>query len=210
MDPMTLPLLTLVGGGILGFFSSIVLLSIRQRQDIALKVLDQYLSVRREVVCTVAELADLDLLAEVGDEKLVQHKKRVAQMYYHHFDLLPAPVLNAMVLLHVCLARPDGGPYKIQGDVVCPMTEEEVIEFIRQCSLFANARYLAPLALNSPDRAVRVAQVVRLHSRHVLYTLNEFATVAGLLDLTRGLRKPLYRRRQNRSLKWLWATRARS
>jgi len=69
------------------------------------------------------------------------------------------------------------------------MRDSEVVPFINEYSLFTNTKYLAPLALKSNNDKVRANQAIILHARQVLYTLNKFASIEDLLELTKKMKK---------------------
>jgi len=77
----------------------------------------------------------------------------------------------------------------IENKTILPMDEAQIVDFIEGCSLFRNASLTAPLALKSRNPEVKANQVVKLHARYVLYTLNQFSSIEDLLKMGRGLKK---------------------
>lgn len=184
-----LPLLAATIGALFGLFSTLWVSSRRQRQDITLKLLDQYFEIRKEIVNVVSELSNLRVRDELDPIDRVRYRDEVSKLFYKHYDFLPEPVLDSMTLLYVCLSEPAAGPYIIRDGAVVAMNDSDVMRFIDECSLFANTKYLAPLALKSSIPTIRANQAVILHARSVLYTLNKFASIEDLLEMTKRLKK---------------------
>jgi hypothetical protein len=184
-----LPLIAATIGALLGLLSTLLVSSKRQRQDITLKLLDQYFEVRKEIVNVVSDLSNLKVKDDLNSAQRVEYRDLVSKLFYKHYDFLPKPVLDSMTLLYVCLSEPEGGPYIIRDGAVVAMNDSEVIRFIDDCSLFVNTKYLAPLALKSSNLTIKANQVIILHARQVLYTLNKFASIEDLLEMTKRLKK---------------------
>jgi hypothetical protein len=184
-----LPILTATIGALLGLLSALWLSSKRQRQDITLKLLDQYFEIRKEIVNVVSDLSNLKVRDDLDYVRRAEYRDLISKLFYKHYDFLPRPVLDSMTLLYVCLSEPEGGPYIVRDGVVVTMNDSEVIRFIDDCSLFVNTKYLAPLALRSTNLKIKANQVVILHARQVLYTLNKFASIEDLLEMTKRLKK---------------------
>lgn len=184
-----LPLLTATIGALLGLLSTLWLSSRRQRQDITLKLLDQYFEIRKEIVNVVSDLSNLRIRDELDSARRSEYRDLISKLFYKHYDFLPKPVLDSLTLLYVCLSEPEDGPYIIRDGAVVVMNDSEVIRFIDDCSLFVNTKYLAPLALKSSNLTVKANQAIILHARQVLYTLNKFASIEDLLEMTRRLKK---------------------
>jgi hypothetical protein len=156
---------------------------------VGIKLLEQYLVVRKELVDTVSDLADLESRKVFEIDQRVEYRDRVSKLFYMHYDFLPRAVLDTLILLHVALDRPGEGPYDLVNNTVLPMAESRLLNFVENCSLFRNSLYTAPLALKSQNLIVRENQVIKLHARHVLITLNQFSSIEDLLRLTRKLKK---------------------
>src|ERR1700704_4252915 len=99
-DPTTAVAL-LIAGGMLGYLSSLNVARAQHRQALTLRVADEYFSARRELVMLVSELADIKLLDEASKPQWPQKADAVGNLFYRHFDLLPSPVLDRLILLHV-------------------------------------------------------------------------------------------------------------
>lgn len=189
MPESALPVVTLIVGGALGFISSILLSFAQKRHQIVLRLLDQYLVVRNEVVEAVSELTHLGNHAELAPQDLSRYGDLTAKLFYKHYDVLPQPVLDALLLLHIALDHRDGQLYTIKDNTIGVLATSEVPSFIVRNCLYQNAALIAPLALMSSDKTVRVNQALKLHARHVLITLNAFASIDRLNAMTREFRK---------------------
>src|ERR1043165_9854975 len=154
----------------LGYLSSLLLARTQHRQALTLRVADEYFAVRRELVALVSELADLTLKDEISQRERFRRADAVGSLFYKDFDLLPRPVLDRLILLHVALRTPQRGPYRIEATTVIPMTRADVVTLVERCSIFANSMFMAPLALNSRNHVARDNQVIKLHARDVLRT----------------------------------------
>lgn len=151
--------------------------------------MDQYFEVRREIVTTVSELSDLNLRAPLDSQCRNDHVDAVSKLFYKHYDFLPKPVLESLVLLQICLARSDGHVYKFNDEAVMIMEDTDVVRFIESCALFKNSKYVAALALRSNDITIRANQATVLHARNVLYCLNEYVSVRELVKMIGQLKK---------------------
>lgn len=173
----------------MGFFSTALASIIRQRQDITLRLLDQYFQVRKEVVDIVSKISSLHLREQIDSDRRNEYRDSIITLYYKHYDFLPKPVLDSLTLLYTCLAEPDEGPYTIKNNAIVMIEECDLFSFIEACSVFENTKYLAPLALKSKNPTVRANQVIILHARYVLFTLNKFTGIKELLAMTKKFKK---------------------
>jgi hypothetical protein len=189
MSSYWLPLLSVSVGALLGLLSVLVASSMRHRQDITLKLLDQYFEVRKEVVNVVSDLSNLKIRDEFDSQRRAEYRDLISKLFFKHYDFLPKPVLDSMTLLYVCLSNPEGGLYCIKGDVILPMGEADAVSFIEGASYFVNSQLLAPLALKSNSPSIRSNQSIILHARNVLNALNKYASIEDLLKMTKGLKK---------------------
>lgn len=189
MSEVVLPLVSLIAGAAFGLVSSLVISSRRQRYQITLRLVDQYLAVRREVVEAVSNLTHLSYDQELGDAEVSRFRDETAKLFYKHYDFLPRPVLEALLLLHVNLGSPGGNLFGIDGNCIRQLTGSEVTLFIEGCSVYRNARLMATLALKSRDARVRTNQSINLHARHVLYTLNRFASLDEISSMVHRFKK---------------------
>jgi hypothetical protein len=137
----------------------------------------------------ISDLADLDLRDELAGERRSELAGIVSKLFYQHYDFLPEQVLQALVLLQVSLAKPKDAPYVLRGGGVLPMDEADIAPFVESCSMYANARFITALALRSRDPKIRQNAAIRLHARHVLYSLNKFASIKDMLALVKRLKK---------------------
>lgn len=189
MSAYLLPLLSLIVGALFGLLSTLLASSIRQRHDVTLRLLDQYLQVREELVDAVSDLSNLNIREHFDIERRMKYRDSISKLYYKHYDFLPEVVLESLILLNVCLSNPNNGLYTIHKKSVIHMKDDQVISFIESCGLLNNTRFLAPLALKSKDPIIRDNQAIILHARHVLYTLNRFASIEDLLAMTKKFKK---------------------
>lgn len=189
MTSSYLPVITLAAGALLGFLSTLAITSMRHRQEITLRLLDQFFDVRREVVEAVSDLTHLNTLQSIDEDALSGYKESTSKLFYKHYDFLPRAVLDALLLLHVSLFDLEGNLYTIRDESIEPMVASEVVDFIEACSLYRNAKLVSPLALRSKNPTVRFNQAIKLHARHVLYTLNKFTSIEDLLFMAKRLKK---------------------
>src|SRR5689334_3187623 len=189
MTEITLPLLTLILGALVGLGSSVVASSLQHRRSIALRLLDQYLDVRKFVAEKIAPLTNIDLHSELRDDTRLQFRNTVSQLYYAHYDFLPKSVLDALILLDICLGNPDCGPYGVRDDKIVMLTDDEVVEFIQHTSLFRSTQLFFAMALKTTQVSVRRNQVIKLHARYVLHALNTYASISDLSSMVKVLKK---------------------
>lgn len=178
-----LPVLTLILGGVIGLVSSLVVSFMGHRRSIALRLLDQFLDVRKSVVDAVSDLTNVGTDEGMREEERKKHRKEISKLFYRHFDFLPKPVLDSLALLEVGLLRPEAGPYTITSDGVVSLSGKDLAMFVDDLAMFGNSKLYAALALASKDRNVREIEVIRLHARHVLHTLNQYFTIQELSKL---------------------------
>jgi hypothetical protein len=141
-----------------------------------------------ELVC---KLANLPTNEEFADEVRIAKRNEVVKIYYRKFDFLPKQVLDSLMLLEIALDNPDRGPYKLEGNCIIPLLKTEIVQFIEDCTIIENGKYSACIMLNSNNDNVVKNEVIRLHARKVLYTLNKFATIGRYMTLTQDLRKQI-------------------
>lgn len=187
MNIYLLSALSAIGGATLGLLSTMLIASFQHRQSVTLRLLDQYLEVRKEMVDTVSELTSLDINQELAAENRNAYRDSISKLFYKHYDFLPKDVLDALILLYVCLNKP--GLYTIKNNYIISMHESEFIPFIESCCLFRNTAYLAALALKSKSSVIRGNEAINLHARCVLYTFNKFNSIDDLLKMIKKLKK---------------------
>jgi hypothetical protein len=179
MSAYLLPLLSLIVGALIGLFSTLLASSIRQRQDITLRLLDQYLLVRREVVDAVSELSNMSIRDEFHSDKWEKHQAAISKLFYQHYDFLPKAVLDSLTLLYVCLSKPNGTLFTFRDGAVVQMDECDMAPFIGACSIFSNSCYAKQKSLiNLTDEQVNVGH---------LHGLPDLFVRASLGDRTRPL-----------------------
>ena len=189
MNNYLLPLLSLITGAMLGFLSTAMGSFIRQRHDITLRLLDQYFEVRKEVVEIVSKISSRNLRDPIDSDHRNEFRDSILKLYFKHYDFLPKPVLDSLTLLYTCLAYPAEGPYTIKNNAIVVLDEYDLSSFVEACSVFENTKHVAPLALKSTNATVRANQIVILHARHVLFTLNKFTGIKELLAMTKKFKK---------------------
>lgn len=189
MSNYLLPIMSVIIGALLGLLTSLLASSIRQRQDVTLRLLDEYFQVRKELVEAITDLANINIRDHLDSSRRAEYKYITSKLFYKHYDFLPKEVLEALTLLYVCLNQPNSGLYSFRGNAILPMDDVEVVKFIESCSLYDNTRYLAPLALKSGDPTIVGNQALILHARNVLYELNKYASIKDLLRMTKKLKK---------------------
>lgn len=189
MTETMLPFLTLILGALVGMGTSVIASSLQHRRSIALRLLDQYLDVRKSVANRIAPLTNLDSRAELLDHTRLEFRNNVSQLYYAHYDFLPKSVLEALILLDICLGNPDCGPFGVRDDTIVMLTDNEVLEFIERTSLFRSTRLFFAMSLKTSQMPVRRNQVIKLHARYVLHTLNAYASISDLSSMVKALKK---------------------
>jgi hypothetical protein len=182
-----LPLVTLLIGAILGLFSTMIAANVRHKQDITIKLLEHYLKVRDEIVSSICTLADKTLLDSFEADKMKIYRDTVAVMYYKYYDLLPVPILEALLLLNVCLTRLDGSLYKVENGGIIKMNKSDVLEFITICHDHKNGQYLAAAIFNGDNQKMKINQAVMLHTRHVFKSLSTFLPTREFLAMINPL-----------------------
>ncbi len=189
MDEVFLPLLTLALGALLGLGSSLLASSLQHRRSIALRLLDQYLEVRKSIAETVAPLTNIDLTVELLDEDRIKHRNLVSELFYTHYDFLPKSVLDPLILLDVCLGNPDAAPYGVRDDTIVTLPEDEIAKLIDRTSLFRSSKLFFSMALNTKDKNVRRNLTIKLHARSVLHALNTYVSVSDLSSVVHAFKK---------------------
>lgn len=189
MNQTILPFLTLILGALVGLGASVVASSLQHRRSIALRLLDQYLDVRKSVADKIAPLTNIDLHSELSDDIRLEFRNTVSQLYYAHYDFLPKSVLDALILLDICLGNPDCGPYGVRDDTIVMLTDDEVVAFVERTSLFRSTKLFFAMALKTSQMAVRRNQIIKLHARYVLHTLNTYASISDLSSMIKTLKK---------------------
>src|SRR5262245_47157972 len=140
MTNVALPVITLVIGALLGLASSLLAIFITHRRTIELRLLDQFLLVRKELVDAVSVLSNMSSRDEFRQDRLAVQIGIIAKLYFEHFDFLPGPVTDSLLLLHAALRNPARGPYSIEKGMVTTLDDSHVLSFITQCSRFENTK----------------------------------------------------------------------
>jgi hypothetical protein len=186
---MLIPIASLVLGALLGILTSVVSSSVQQKNNVALKFIDTYLEVRRELVDVISPLTNIPLEREIDAAERTKKRDEVVSLFYRHFDFLPGPVLDAMVCLEACLDRPEIGLFELKDGMLLKMNPSRVPAFVESCSLLLNSRLYVPIALNSGNPVVRMNQSIRLHARNVLMVLNAYASIDDMMCMIEQLKK---------------------
>ena len=77
----------------------------------------------------------------------------------------------------------------MENNYILPLPKQEIVNFIEGCTMIQNGKYSACVLLNSKNDSVIRNEVIRLHARNVLYTINKFASIGNYMELTNDLRK---------------------
>lgn len=186
---MLIPIASLVLGALLGILTSVVSSSVQQKNNVALKFIDTYLEVRRELVDVISPLTNIPLEREIDVVERTKKRDEVVSLFYRHFDFLPGPVLDAMVCLEACLDRPEIGLFELKDGMLLKMNPSRVPAFVESCSLLLNSRLYVPIALNSGNPVVKMNQSIRLHARNVLMVLNAYASIDDMMRMIEQLKK---------------------
>jgi hypothetical protein len=152
-------------------------------------VFEEMLRARNDVAATVCELANLPIRGKPDLAQLAKCRDAVATLYYKFFDFLPAPVLDSLILLEVCLEHPQGGPYCLTDRRVLPIQKCDLASFIDNCTSIENGKYSAAIILTSNNPDATKLEVIRLHARHVLFTLNRLASLQTYMTVVENLQK---------------------
>lgn len=187
MSVVLIPIATLVLGAFLGFLSTLYLASQRHRNEIQLRIIDQYLAVRKELAEVASKLTYLE--KPLGDSERLTLQETVAAFFYKHYDFLPVPVLDSLALLRVTLSKYDGVVYGVKDKAILPLAASEVARFIDGCSHFRNAKLSAPIALAGRDTERRAREAVKLQAKNLLTQLNTYVSIEDFLALPRQLKK---------------------
>ncbi len=183
---------TLIVGWILGLISSYFI----HRQNINMKIIDQYFEARKIIAKEIAPLTNIDLAKVWTKDELSSYMSRVSSLYYEHYDLLPTQVLEALMLLEICLGDPHAGPVIIRDGNVDRMTAQETVAFVTDLTHFQNTCTAICLSLQSSANWVRGNQSIKLQGRNVLHAMNRFSSVNAMYSLKRNLRRRKVRARE--------------
>lgn len=191
-----LPIITLLGGWILGLLSSFMLERIRREQAIQAKLFDQYLKVREEIAAAISLIIGKtrpqcnDILRVVASE----HVEDISRLFFTHYDLLPHEVAIEMVCLYCCLLKDSKHVYRCDNrNRIVPLdlsNDFAVSEFIRGITIVNNLMLYAPSAFRSKNKDTKRDAIIRCQAFSVLAELNKYFGKKKLMSWGKFLRKP--------------------
>jgi len=178
-----LPVATLLLGTALGLIASYF----SHRQGVNSKLLDQYFEARKLIAKEISPLTNIDLRRAWTKEELQAHWQGIASLFFENFDVLPGPVLEALMLLEICLRNPSAGPIIVRRGNAVRMTPQETVEFVERITAFRNVATAIFMTLQSENEWVRGNQTIKLHARAVLFAMHDFSSLNAMYSLKRAL-----------------------
>lgn len=184
-----LPLVALLFGAAFGLLSSLLLERRRQANGVAIKIVEVYLEVRRDLCGQLSDLAVLRADTVPDADELLLRQDAVANLLYRYYDFMPKRVLQEMNCLYACLGDKENRIYAIRNDELRLANEDEVATLVTEISLVGNSKYYALVPLRSANRDTRRAASIKYQARGVLKVVNQDLTIQSLLNWSRSLRK---------------------
>lgn len=184
-----LPAVALLVGAVLGLLSSLLLENRRQANSVAVKIIETYLEIRRDLCGQLSDLAALRTETVPSGDQLLLKRDAVANLLYRYYDFMPRRVLQEMNCLYACLGDKENRLYVVRDNELRLANDDEVIALITEISVLENSKYYALVPLESPDRNTRRAASIRYQARRMLNVLNQDLTIRSLLKWSRSLRK---------------------
>lgn len=182
-------------GALVGFLSSFLLARHQHRVAQEAKILEEFFSVRRALCSVLAKLANLEMDGPLDEADLAEKRAELSRIYFSHFDLLPADVLRELTCLYACLKDTNHRLYGCSGDLLRPLSKEEIIETVDRYSILRNFRIYARLFLLGEEHIKGGFEIsINLQARKVLLTLNNYFNLDNLMYPAATLRKPLARK----------------
>lgn len=181
-------LLTLIIGGVIGFFSSRYLEIEKKGQALTAKLLEHFLKAYEEIADLLSDIADLRMDPGYDADQLAVWEKEVSKQFYKHYSLLPPEVLLEMNCLYMCLAAKGRRLFTIKNGkriTALDMGDRDAIRsFIRGVSLVENIEDIANLYPKlSPSQAVN------FQARRVLRKTNDVFKYSRIFDYGTKLKK---------------------
>jgi hypothetical protein len=186
---IVLPIVTLILGASLGVLSSLLLERRKQANEVATKVIESYLELRKQLCDELSELASLRIGALPDADELQKRRDLISRLYYRYYDLMPRRVLQEMNCLYACLGDRENRLYVIRNNELRLADDDEVHALVEDLSLVDNFKYYALVPLKRGDRDMRRAASINYQARRVLRVINEDLTIRALLKWSRSPRK---------------------
>lgn len=181
-----LPVITLLLGGVIGFFSSFLTTYLQQRSNVTTKIVEQYFKVREDICEKLSHLANLGINSVID---LSSIKTELSKLYFKYYDFLPREVLIEMNCLYACLSDSQNRIFRCKNNSLLPLEDSELEMFIEQISLVENFRYYAMIPLKSNNEIIRKAASVNYQARNVLRAINKYFTIKDLTSWAKHLPK---------------------
>jgi len=175
-----LPIITLMAGTLLGFFSQLFFKSLEIKQSVSDKVLDQFFNIRSELCAELSKLAILQESKALDPTLAPTSRNRISELYFTYYDFLPKEILEQLNCLFACLSDRENRIFVCKNGKVIPIQPSELHAFIESISLIENFKYSAPIHLQSKDENTRRITSIKCQARSVLKSLNEYFTMQNL------------------------------
>lgn len=175
----------------MGLLASVCIAYLQHKQDITIKIIEQYFAAREQLCDQLSALANLQVTSscKLDTATLAEYQENISKLFYKYYDFLPPEVLKEMLCLHACLSDKENRLYKHENNCLILIEDKDIEGFIGQISLIDNFKYYAPIPLESKDPNIRRAASVNYQARSVLVSMNYHFTIQHLRSWNRYLQK---------------------
>lgn len=186
-----LPVITLVAGTFLGLLTSVCISYLQHKQDITVKVIEQYFAAREQLCDQLSTLANLQVTSsgQLEAKTLAEYQENVSKLFYKYYDFLPPEVLKEMLCLYTCLSDKENRLYRHENNCLFLIENKALEAFVERISLVDNFKYYAPIPLKNKNSHVRRAASISYQARSVLVSINHHFTIQHLISWNRYLPK---------------------
>lgn len=201
-----LPILTLIIGSVGTLLVNKALSSSRERHEVTLKVIDEFLKMRKavdEAVGQIATLATSGALDPSEESKIGELRTSVSQLFYTYYDLLPRSSLDDLVCLFYSLGDRKGRVYTVKNGLISALYDDpEIVATMQSISHYRNEKINNLTALKSDTDKVRYNGAISFHARKILFSFSRSLSIENLVDWARhpvklGLHEPVDLNNQN-------------
>ena len=184
-----LPIITLIIGSIGTLIVNTILSTSRERHEVTLKIIDEFLKMRKSINKTIGKISTLatsNLIDPSDKNKVDKLRRSVSRLFYTYYDLMPRSSLDDLVCLFYSLGDPNGRIYAIKNDSIKALRKnEDIVAAVKSISYYINEKIYDIMSIKINNNQVRYNGVISFHARKILFSFSRSLSMKNLIQWTR-------------------------
>lgn len=189
-----LTLSPLIIGGIIGYFTSLILERRKNIMDFNIKIFDLYNQISQEIIEVLVEMTTLSLKPNSHTINDIENwKSRISHLYFKYYNYLPQRVLNEMNCLHSCLTTKGQSIYIIDSNnehrIIKTSDKKEILVFFDDATLVSHDGRITRLINEYGIDKIPNNMKINFQARRVIRRIDDYWGHKQLYKWTNKLKK---------------------